>query len=170
MTRDEVECAYKRYGHLVAARCRRIVRNESTADDAVQETFVRLWRFGDGFVAAESKVGWLYRVADRCCFDQLAKQRGRREDPIEGSRELAGPGHAGQALEDWQIVRAFLDRFDDKMQQVAVLHYVDEMTQEEIAVATGWSRQTVWKKLQLLATRAAALRGSLLGAQAGLRS
>lgn len=166
MTQVEVESAYRRYGHLVAARCRRIVRNDAVADDATQETFVRLWRFSDGFVAAESKLGWLYRVAARCCFDQLAKQRGRREDPMDEARELVSSGD-GQKLEDWQLVRAFLDRFDDKVQQVAVLHYLDEMTQEEIAQATGWSRQTVWKKLQLLSARAAALRSTVVsGGQA----
>jgi transcriptional regulator with XRE-family HTH domain len=35
------------------------------------------------------------------------------------------------------------------------------MTQEEIAEATGWSRQTVSKKLAFLAERALKLRASL---------
>ncbi len=57
----------------------------------------------------------------------------------------------------------FLDRFDDRVKQVAVLHYLDEMTQEEIAAATGWSRQTVFKKLAFLRDRAQALRMRLCG-------
>lgn len=161
MNQAEIEVAYRRYGHLVAARCRRILRDESTADDAVQDTFLKLWRHGDGFLQADSQVGWLYRVAARCCFDLLAKRRSRREDPIgPRNREL---GTAGTPpAEDWQVIRAFLDRFEPRVQQIAVLHYVDEMTQEEIATTTGWSRQTVHKKLQLLVERAAALRPSLL--------
>jgi DNA-binding transcriptional regulator LsrR (DeoR family) len=61
------------------------------------------------------------------------------------------------------VVLRFLDRFDDRLKQVAVLHYLDEMTQEDIAVATGWSRQTVFKKIAFLRERAASLRANLYG-------
>ena len=57
----------------------------------------------------------------------------------------------------------FLDRFDDRIKQVAVLHFVDELTQDEIAKVTGWSRQTVSKKLAYLLERAARLRAQLCG-------
>jgi RNA polymerase sigma-70 factor, ECF subfamily len=164
MTHLEVEDAYRRYGHLVLRRCRRILRGDAAAEDVRQEVFVRLWRYGDAFRAAESKVMWLYRVADRCCFDHLARRRDRPEAPIAAAE--AYPGQAvgpGQALEDRDVVLRFLDRFDDRMKQVAVLHYLDEMSQDDIATATGWSRQTVWKKLSFLRERATHLRASLHG-------
>ena len=66
------------------------------------------------------------------------------------------------AIEDREIILRFLERFDDRVKEVAVLHYLDELTQEEIAAATGWSRQTVIKKLAYLAERAETLRASLL--------
>lgn len=167
MTSDDVSAAYRRYGHLVAARCRRIVREDAIAEDAVQETFLRLWKHPDGFLAADSKLAWLYRVAERCCFDQLAKRRSRREDPIDEHPPQA-PAWTSPPHEDWQVVQRFLDRFDERVQQIAVLHYLDEMSQVEIAEITGWSRQTVIKKLQHLAERAQALRPSLLeGGQRG---
>jgi RNA polymerase sigma-70 factor (ECF subfamily) len=164
MTKDEVAEAYGRYGHLVFRRCRRILRRDDAAEDALQEVFVRLWRYGDAFRAAESKVAWLYRVADRCCFDVLAKRRGRREVALEGALpELVS--EARGSLEDREIVLMFLERFDDRVKQVALLHYLDEMTQDEIASTTGWSRQTVSKKLAFLAERADKLRASLGGRQ-----
>jgi len=162
MTQSEVESAYRRYGHLVAARCRRIVREDSAAEDAVQETFLRLWRHGDGFVAADSKLAWLYRVAERCCFDQLKRRRDRREDSIDDRAPVHEPSWSSQPHEDWQVIRAFLTRFDERVQQIAVFHYLDEMNHVEIAELTGWSRQTVIKKLQHLSERAQALRPSLL--------
>ena len=71
---------------------------------------------------------------------------------------------AGQAeVEDRDVVMRFLSSFDDRVKQVAVLYYLDEMTQEEIATATGWSRQTVFKKLSLLRQRATTLKARLCG-------
>src|SRR5262245_35863165 len=71
MTHEEIEHAYRQYGHLVLRRCQRILRGAPAAEDVLQEVFVRLWRYGDAYRAAESKLPWLYRVADRCCFDHL---------------------------------------------------------------------------------------------------
>jgi RNA polymerase sigma-70 factor (ECF subfamily) len=165
MTHDEISTAYRAYGHLVLRRCKRILRRDNAAEDALQEVFLRLWRYGDAFGAAESKLGWLYRVADRCCFDILARERKRAESELDPSDE-AHAGRGVSSIEDREIVLRFLQRFDDDLKQIAILHYMDELTQEEIASATGWSRQTIVKKLAYLAERAARLRSVLLESKA----
>jgi len=164
MTDAEVGEAYRRYGGLVLRRCQRILRDRAAAEDALQDVFVRLWRYGDAFREAESKVLWLYRVADRCCFDRLARRNAHPEVSLPNPSMPPGDKIAqASTVEDREVVMCFLDRFDDRVKQVAVLHYLDEMTQEEIAAATGWSRQTVFKKLAFLRSRAAALRVLLCG-------
>jgi RNA polymerase sigma-70 factor, ECF subfamily len=164
MTDAEVGEAYRRYGSLVLRRCQRILRDRAAAEDALQDVFVRLWRYGNAFREAESKVLWLYRVADRCCFDRLSRRGARAEISLaEQSVQLVDKTSYNKLVEDREVVMCFLERFDDRVKQVAVLHYLDEMTQEEIAAATGWSRQTVFKKLAFLRDRAHALRMRLCG-------
>jgi RNA polymerase sigma-70 factor (ECF subfamily) len=164
MTDAEVGEAYRRYGSLVLRRCQRILRDRPGAEDALQDVFVRLWRYGNAFREAESKVLWLYRVADRCCFDRLARRGARAEISLaDQSVALVDKTSYNKLVEDREVVMCFLERFDDRVKQVAVLHYLDEMTQEEIAAATGWSRQTVFKKLAFLRDRAQALRMRLCG-------
>ncbi len=164
MTEEEVAQAYRRYGALVLRRCRRILRDDAAGDDALQEVFVRLMRYGRAFQKADSKVLWLYRVADRCCFDLLARRGSRVEAPLsEAAQDLVPAGGGAQAIEDRDVVLRYLAHFDDRLKQIAVLHYLDEMTQEEIAAATGWSRQTIFKKLAVLRERATALRVRLCG-------
>jgi len=158
MTQDELADAYRRFGPLVAQRCRAIVRDDALAEDALQNVFMRLWRYESSFAEAESKLGWLYRVADRCCFDLLARRRTRKETSLS---DLPERQRADASVEDRELVLRFLGRFDERTQQVAVLHYLDGLPQEEIARATGWSRQTVWKKLTLLRDSAARLRADL---------
>jgi RNA polymerase sigma factor (sigma-70 family) len=147
---------FRKYGHLVHARCRAIMRDEAAAQDALQETFVRLWLYRSSWEAAESKLGWLYRTAQRCCFDLLAKRKATNEVVL--SAEAGYTPSGAQALEDRDVILSFLARFDDKLREVAVLHYLDGMTQDEISAATGWSRQTVNKKIQFLTERARSLR------------
>lgn len=165
MTEGDVASAYERYGHLVLRRCARLLRDAAAAEDALQDVFTRLWKYGDAFQDADSKLGWLYRVSDRCCFDALDRRQRRGEESLE-AHPLDRPGEdAARAIEDRDVVLRFLARFDPRIRQVAVLHFMDEMTQEEIAVATGWSRQTVHKKLSLVRERAAVFRAALLDAE-----
>ena len=143
---DEVDGAYRRLGHLVRKRCRRILRDDALADDAMQEAFVRMWRFLPAYREATSKLAWIYRVADRCCFDLLARRRTRREDALDS--HVLGATSTQQAIEDRDLAMKLLDELDDEARQIVVLFYLDEMSQGEIADVVGCSRQTVNKKLQ----------------------
>jgi hypothetical protein len=53
----------------------------SEADDAVQETWLRLSRSGPGDV--ENLGGWLTTVVGRVCLDMLRSRTSRREEPLE---------------------------------------------------------------------------------------
>jgi DNA-binding transcriptional regulator LsrR (DeoR family) len=55
------------------------------------------------------------------------------------------------------VIVALLGKFEPKVQQVALLYYVDGLKQEEIAHQLGWSRRTVIKKLALMRRQALAL-------------
>ncbi len=158
MTRQEMVDAYARFGHLVFHRCRRIVRDATLAEDMVQEVFLKLWRNGDGFLAADSRLAWLYTVADRCCFDALDRRR-RAGGRLPAGDVDAAPATGGGGHEDRDLVLRLLGELDDRVRRVVVLYYVDEQSQDEIAAATGWSRQTIWKKLGEVRARAARLAG-----------
>jgi RNA polymerase sigma-70 factor (ECF subfamily) len=161
MDERELTQIYRQYRQQVFARCRRILRDDSAAEDATQTVFMKLWRYGESFRVADWRLGWLYRVAERCCFDELR----RRCASWDGAtiEDLSDSAHAVDGVEQRDMARRFLARFDERVKQVAVLRYCEEMSQDEIAEATRWSRQTVFKKLALVRERADALRASLSG-------
>jgi RNA polymerase sigma-70 factor (ECF subfamily) len=161
VTNVEVDDAYRSYASLVLRRCRRILRDDAAAQDALQEAFLRFWRYGRTLRISESRLTWLYRVAERCCFDQLARGRRRSEAELAGIEEQRdGPSVPGD-LEHRQLALRFLDRFDDRVKAIVVLYYLEEMTQEEIATAIGWSRQTVFKKISLVRNDAETFRAAV---------
>ena len=81
---DEREWLAERFeehrAHLKAVAYR-MLGSPSEADDAVQETWLRLDRSGTGSV--ENLGGWLMTVAARVCLDMLRARRSRREEPLE---------------------------------------------------------------------------------------
>ena len=161
VTEPEVLRAFERYGHLVLRRCQRTLRDSAMAEDAMQETFFRLWRYGDSFREADSPLSWLWRVADRCCFNELAKRHNAEraaQASLSNEAEQQSTSSAETAFMERQAVLRMLARFEIRVQVVAILHYLGELTQEEIADATGWSRQTVNKKLALVRAKVRRLR------------
>jgi RNA polymerase sigma factor (sigma-70 family) len=157
---DDAQLAdlYTRYGYLVHRRCLQLLGRREDADDALQETFLRVKRLGASPDEAGSTLAWLYAVARRVSFDLMER---RRRAPVAdeeqlASLELRGQGDAGDA-DRRALVGAALRQLDGKTRTIGVLHYLDGYTQDEVAARTGYSRRTIGKKLQQFEERVRAL-------------
>ncbi len=140
---------YTRYGYLVHRRCLQLLRRPEDAEDALQETFLRIRRLDAAPAEDGSTLAWLYTIARRVSFDLLEK---RRRDPVADDGQLADlerRGHGEAADADRRaLVGAALRQLDGKTRTIGVLHHLDGYTQEEVAERTGFSRKTVGKRLQ----------------------
>ena len=77
-----------RHTDKIYAVCFRMLRSRPAAEDAAQETFLRLWKNASKWRPKGAKFEtWLYRVAMNICLDQLRKAK--REAPEESAPELA---------------------------------------------------------------------------------
>src|SRR5688572_9359541 len=50
-----------------------IMRDAVAAEEAVQEAFLRVWRFRDALPDGDGMQPWLYRVLVNTCYSQLRK-------------------------------------------------------------------------------------------------
>jgi RNA polymerase sigma-70 factor (ECF subfamily) len=146
VTDAELSQLYQRTGFLVHRRCLQLLRSQSAADDAVQEVFMRVLRYHRD-QGGESMLGWLYGIAANVCFDQL-KQQARHRADADAAESVERPG-AEQDPDRQAVVGAVLRQLDPRTREVGVRHFLDGMTQEEVADSTGYSRRTVGKKLAL---------------------
>jgi len=152
LTAAEVSDVYQRYGALLARRCRLLLRDAAQADDAVQELIAVLLRRGEGLRAAESPYRWLCRAADRACIDLLRRGRHLRAAvDIDGLDPIGvAPGIDPEAR--CAVVES-LATLDEAQQSLAIMLFVDGLTQGQAAEELGVSRVTINKRAQELRAR-----------------
>jgi RNA polymerase sigma-70 factor (ECF subfamily) len=150
-----LEDLYRRHAPAVYGRCRFLLRDPEAARDATQDVFARALRALPEFRAAASPTTWLMRIATHHCLNLLRAARAGWRDEV---RRAADGSATGMEPDRRELVRALLGAAPLEAREAAVLYYVDEMTQAEVAVATGHSLPTVRKRLrQFLASARAAL-------------
>jgi RNA polymerase sigma-70 factor (ECF subfamily) len=150
------------------AVCRRIVRNEEDARDAVQEAFVNAWKSLDSFEAGSRLTTWLHRIAVNASLMKLRARRRRPEESIEDllpsyqedghQREPSTPWleAADVALDRKQLaalVRQQIERLPDTYRLVLLLRDIDGLDTAEAAEVLGVTDNAV--KLRLHRARQA---------------
>jgi RNA polymerase sigma factor (sigma-70 family) len=132
-------------GHLRAVAYR-MLGSLSEADDAVQETWLRLNRSDSGRI--ENLGGWLTTVVARVCLDMLRSRQSRREESLE--TQASEPDRAAAAGMDPEqealladsvglALLVVLDRLDPAERLAFVLHDMFAVPFDEIAGILGRS-------------------------------
>ncbi len=93
----------------------------------------------------------LYRIATNVCLNRI-RDRGRRpETPDEALLQtLACASDPGGSSEARMMLDWLFGRHPDSSRTMAVLHYVDGLTLEQVAAETGMSVSGVRKRLRNL--------------------
>ena len=152
----DIDSLYRTHGPMVLRRCRRLLRDEGKALDAMHDVFVEILRrrdtLHDGAPAA-----LLLKTATHVCLNRIRTERRHPEDREQTLLSaIAAEGPEGDA-EARTLARRIVDRlFGDgpaTTRLIAVLHYVDRMTLEEVAAEVGMSVSGVRKRLRTLRAR-----------------
>ncbi len=155
--RPDLGVLYERYAPAIYARCYRLLHSEVAARDATQETFARLLAHDPSVLTGDKGLHYLYRVSTNVCFNLLREERVRtRAVPILASL-ASSPASPERGHADRQFALAILARCDETGAAIAVLHYVDGMTQVEVAEVLSITRRTVFNRLRKLESMAVEL-------------
>lgn len=139
---------------MVLRRCRRLLRDEEAALDALQDVFARLLE--KGHPSPEYPSSFLYTMATRICIDRIRSARARPVKEEEGILEaIADAGDLEARMFAGRILDRLFQREQEDTRVIAVLYHVDGLTHEEVAEQTGLSASTVRKRLERLRSRSA---------------
>ncbi|HEU0032903.1 MAG TPA: sigma-70 family RNA polymerase sigma factor [Kofleriaceae bacterium] len=144
MTDDRLTALYRAYGPVIYARCRRLLGDGGAAEDATQETFMRVHRHLDKAESREA-LAWIYRIATNYCLNEI-RNRKRRPELRDEAPDLLG-SDLEAVLADRDLAARIVERAPEKLRVVAWLHHVDGLDQGEVARVLDISRRTVVNRL-----------------------
>lgn len=126
-----------RYKQRIYFYTHRILESHEDADDATQNTFIKLFENASKFEGRSALYTWLYKVAHR---EALGILRKRKQDvPAEDALNMEG---SILNFDGDRIAHALWSEVMDlpkKQQRVFQLKYYDELSYEEISAITGTS-------------------------------
>ena len=140
---------YDRYGRLVYSLILRVVRDSGTAEDLVQETFLRVWNRAQGLDSNKGSIGpWLLAVARNRAIDYLRSAGGRERNAME-FEETDHPAlytdmeHDLITSDSARRIKTAMDRLSPNQRQVIELAYFEGLSQTEMAERMGQPLGTV---------------------------
>ncbi len=127
-----------RYGGLVLDVCRRILRDEHSAEDAFQATFLVLARRASQIRSRSSLASWLYAVAYRTACRANVKRHRRREEELRGNIMAADDILAQVANRyEQQLLDEELNSLPSKYREPLVLRYLLGKSNKQVASELG---------------------------------
>ena len=106
-----------------------------------------LLRRGEGLRSAASPFRWLCRATEHACLDLLRRRRRVRDALPLDDVDALGPS-PGIDAEARRAVLESLERLNADQQSLAIMLFVDGLSQSEAAGELGVSRVTVNKRAQ----------------------
>ncbi len=129
-----------------------ILGNRQDAEEAVQEAFLRVWRFRDSLGGTPSIKPWLYRVVVNSCLSR-AKSAARRKEglfaPDFDDLPSPGldPGEAAYRSELASVISEAVGSLSEDLRTAFVLKYYSGLSEKEISVAIKRRPGTVKSRL-----------------------
>ncbi|HLE55582.1 MAG TPA: RNA polymerase sigma factor [Rhodothermia bacterium] len=131
---------YRRMGERMKSVAWNHLGNVSDAEDAVQETFLKLHRSASTYTGEASFSTWAYRILVNTCYDLLRKRRRRiEEEPIDDLTESAQ--RTAPNVDDAKRItlRKLLDELPEQRRSVFTLFEIEGLSHAEIAEILGIS-------------------------------
>lgn len=146
--REGDERAYRelvqRFQRPVYSVAFRMVRSAEDAEDATQETFVRVFRALARYDPARSFEAWLFTITTRLCIDLMRRRRVRpisltRQDPESGEDRTLdiedpglGPEETTSHAEEERHAKDLIDSLPPHYRIVVMLRHQQDLSYDEI--------------------------------------
>ena len=156
--RGAVDDLYDRFRRPAFALARRILADDTLAEDVVQDVFLSVWRDPHAYDGARGSFSsWLMAVVHHKAVDAVRREESHRRRQVRAEEDLAlsAPNHVADVADQaWSgvvagRVRAALHTLPEAQREALTLAYYGGYTQREVAALTGTPLGTV--KTRMLA-------------------
>lgn len=137
----------ERYRSRLYRMAFRLLSDRAAADDAVQETFIRLWTRARRYDSRHTVATWLYTICVRRCYDELRRRRRHREAMEQMEQPVTAMGNMPeeQILALLQQAVATLPTKQRVVYQLREIECLDaESTAEALRMTVDQVKANLW--------------------------
>jgi RNA polymerase sigma factor (sigma-70 family) len=130
---------YKRYCDAMYNVCYRMMGTAAEAEDALQESFIDIFRRLDSFRQESSVGAWIKRIVINHCLNELKKRRLKFEELTERTNEVVEEEYADNedAVYEVKKVKDAIMQLPDGYRTVLTLYLMEGYDHKEIAAVLG---------------------------------
>ena len=141
------EALRHRYQGKIYRLCCALLRDRTQAEDAAQDSLVRIWKALDQYDGRAALSSWIYTVARNRCLTALERRRTHESwDELDESAETRGPAVAA-AQQPWdgraEQLRELVELLPERLRRALLLYYYEERSVTEVALMLGAPEGTI---------------------------
>jgi len=125
-----------------------LLRSHDAAEDAVQETFLKIYKYAHKFSERENASfrSWAYKILVNTCYSYAAREArnsGRVKAMDLSDLDVSGSTDTMTGKEQVSLVQSILSRLPSKLSRLLTLYFFEEKSYEEIAILEDLSLSAV---------------------------
>ena len=157
---------YNRYASKIYAKCITLLKDETSAQDATQEIFVKIFMNLSKFGERARFSTWIYSITYNYCIDYIRKKKKLKNifsDEIENAPDVPDDDIADKELLEMEIVelKEVLERVPVGDKAILLMKYQDDLSIREISGVLGKTESAVKMKIKRAKAKAQKIKKEL---------
>jgi len=145
-----ISLLYENYSDSLYGVILKVTLNEEIAQDALQETFVKVWKNAKKYDSKKAKLfTWLYRIAKNTAIDKLRSFNKRFEKEVQIDKSDVYILPTANLNQDVLDLKEHVARLDEKYQIVLKALFFEGMTQQEASDELDIPLGTIKSRLKI---------------------
>lgn len=145
-----INLLYEYYADSLYGVIQKIISDEDTAQDVLQETFVKIWRYAKKYDSSKAKLfTWLYRIAYNTAIDKVRSQKNKSGNEVQLETSAVYKITSNELNQDVMDIKKHLSSLDEKYQIVINALFFEGMTQQEASDELDIPLGTIKSRLKI---------------------
>ena len=141
---------YENYSDALYGVIKKIIRDDDTAQDVLQESFVKIWRYSKKYDSSKAKLfTWLYRIAYNTAIDKVRSLKNKDGMEVQIDKSSVYKISSGELNQDVLDIQKHLNSIDEKYQIVINALFFEGMTQQEASEELDIPLGTIKSRLKI---------------------
>lgn len=141
---------YEYYSDALFGVISKIITDEDTAQDVLQESFVKIWKHSKKYDPSKAKLfTWLYRIAYNTAIDKTRSLKNKTNKEVHIDTSSVYKITSNELNQDVLDIKKHLSSLDDKYQIVINALFFEGMTQQEASEELDIPLGTIKSRLKI---------------------